>query len=115
MATHSAEARKLRRELDKQLGAAARQAGRPLRWSPSELQVLDLITDAIDRKLDLQKDYTAAEDSKTRVQISTEVRLLEAHIERMLRRVKVEIPQPVSRRSQKAAEAARIRWSRDAG
>ena len=110
MATHSSEARRLRRELDKQLDAAARQSGRSLRWSPSELQLLELITDAIDRKVDLQKDYAAAEDAKARVQISTEVRLLEGHIERMLRRVKVEVPQPVTRRSQKARDAANARW-----
>jgi hypothetical protein len=75
MATHSSEARRLRRDLDKQLALAAAASGRQLRWSPSELELLELITAAIDRKVDLQADYAAADEAKLRVKLSAEIRL----------------------------------------
>ena len=112
---HSPEARRVRRELDQQLAATAAATGRDLVWTPQDRVVLALIAPGIDRKCDLQRDYSAAVDSKTRIKLSAELRLVEASIERFLRRVHTDMPAPMSRRSQKAQAAARIRWSRDAG
>lgn len=112
---HSAEARRVRRELDQQLAASAAATGRDLIWSAQDRVVLSLIASVIDRKNDLQRDYAAATDAKTRVKVSAELRLVEGSIERFLRRVHTDIPAPMSRRSQKAQAAARVRWSRDAG
>lgn len=77
--------------------------------------VLSLIQAAIDRTCDLQRDYAAAEDAKTRAKLSAELRLLEANVERLLRRVKTDVPAPMSRRSQKAQAASLVRWRSDAG
>ncbi len=114
MARHSPEARRTRRELDKRLAAVGAASGRDLYWTPQEVQILDLITDAIDKRADLQADYLAATDPKTRVMLSTEIRLLAGAIERLLRRINTELSAPMSRRSQKAQAAARVRWARDA-
>ena len=105
----------MRRELDRRLAAVGAASGRDLRWTPQELQILDLVVDAIDKKTDLQADYQAAADAKTRVMISTEIRLLAGTIERLLRKIDTDLPAPMSRRSQKAQAAARVRWARDAG
>jgi hypothetical protein len=92
MAHHSSEARRVRRDLDKELAASAAASGRNLVWSAAETQVLRLISAAIDRKVDLSVDYAAATDAKVRVKLSAEVRLLGAHIARLLKQVKTELP-----------------------
>lgn len=108
---HSPEARKVRRELDKELAAAGAASGRDLVWSAAETQVLGLISAAIDRKVDLSADYAAATGANVRVKLSSEVRLLEGHIARLLKQVKTDIDEPVSRVSEKAQMAANVRWA----
>jgi hypothetical protein len=105
----------MRRELDEQLAAAATASGRTLVWTAQDREVLTLISSAIGRKCDLQRDYAQAVEPKLRIKLSAELRLLEASIARLLRAVKTDVPEPMSRRSQKAQMAARARWSRDAG
>jgi hypothetical protein len=112
---HCYEARRVRRELDQQLAASAASSGRSLAWSAQDREVLVLISAAIDRKHDLAGDYAAAVESKNRIKISAELRLLESGIARMLRQVSTEIAKPMSRPSQKAQAAALARWSRNAG
>jgi uncharacterized protein YqeY len=111
---HCAEARRVRRELDEQLAATAKVTGRNLVWSAQDREVLALITSAIDRKVDLTKAYEAEEETKLRVKLSTEIRLLESHLARLLRQVQTDTPQPMSQRSLKAQRAAYARWDRDA-
>lgn len=107
-----AEARRVRRELDQQLADAGRAAGMTLTWSAQEREILDLIRAQLNRKHDLGQDYADAEDAKTRVQVSSELRLLEASIERLLRRVKTEVPAaPESIATIRARAAADARWS----
>lgn len=103
----------MRRELDKQLAAAAAASGARLDWTAQEREVLELISSTIDRKCDLQADYAAASEPKVRVKLSAEIRLLEAAVARMLRQVKTEAPQQLSLRSLKAQRAAWVRWDRD--
>jgi hypothetical protein len=112
---HCAEARRVRRELDKQLAASAAASGRDLIWTAQDKIVLGLIISSIDRKCDLQRDYAAAVDGKTRVRVSAELRLIEAQLGRLVKQIVTELPQLMSRRSQKAQAAARVRWARDAG
>lgn len=109
---HSPEARRVRSELDKQLAASAAVSGRDLVWTAQDKVILGLIVSSIDRKCDLQRDYSAAVDAQTRVKVSAELRLVEASIERFLRRIHTELPAPLNRRSQKAQAAARVRWSK---
>jgi hypothetical protein len=63
----------------------------------------------------LQRDYSAAADTKTRVKISSELRLLEGAIAGLLKSVRTEVPAPESLRTIKARRAANTRWCRDAG
>jgi hypothetical protein len=108
---NSPEARRVRRELDQQLADAGRGAGMTLVWSAAEREILDLIRDQINRKCDLQRDYAAAEDARTRVQVSAELRLLESSVERLLRRIKTDVPAaPESIATVRARAAATKRW-----
>lgn len=110
---HCAEARRVRRELDQQLAATAAASGRDLVWTAQDRVVLGLIQTAIDRKHDLTADYAGATEAKTRVKISAELRLLEAAVARLVKQVHTDIPAPMSRRSQKAQAAARVRWGKE--
>jgi hypothetical protein len=112
---HSPEARRVRRELDKELAETGASTGRSLAWSAADRKVMALLASAIDRECDLRRDYAARAEPKLRIKLSAELRLLEASIARLLRAVKTDVPEPMSRRSQKAQMAARARWSRDAG
>lgn len=112
MARHSADASRVRRELDKELAESAAVSGRELVWSAAETQVLELISAAIDRKVDLSRDYAAATEPNVRVKLSGEIRLTEGHVARLLKQVKTDVPEPVSRVSQKAQMAARTRWDK---
>ena len=110
-----AEARRVRRELDAQLAATAAATGRTLVWTAQDREVLALMASSIDRKCDLQRDYAAAAEAKTRVKISAELRLLEASVARLLKQITTDLPEPESLRTIKARQAARARWDRDAG
>jgi hypothetical protein len=112
MAQHSSEARRLRRDLDRELAAVSAETGEPMAWNAVELQIIGAIVDAIDRKVALEADLAAADDAKARVALSGEIRLTEGHVERLLRRIKTELPQPESKRTQKARAAANVRWNR---
>jgi hypothetical protein len=112
---HCAEARRVRRELDEQLAAASAATGRDLVWTAQDRVLLSLIASAVDRKCDLQRDYAQAEQAKTRVKISAELRLVEAQLARLVKQVNTDVPGPMSLRSVKAQRAARARWNEDAG
>lgn len=110
----SAEARKVLRELDAELAQSAIRLGEPsLEWSAAERVILDQIADGIDRKVDLLEAYsTAVDDPKARVKLSSELRLLEQSIARLLRHINTEPPAP---KSVKHVRAAQARWNRGAG
>jgi hypothetical protein len=50
MAARSNEARRIRRELQRQLDAVSRATGQPMQWTPEETAVIDMICDCYDRK-----------------------------------------------------------------
>ncbi|WP_156746298.1 hypothetical protein [Mycobacterium sp. 1423905.2] len=99
-------------ELESQLAVASRRHGRTVAFTPSEAAVVGMVCDEIDRKAGLKRLYGRAETVKEKLKISTEIRLLEASIDRMLRRVKVDMPAEAapSVRTRKARHAANVRW-----
>lgn len=112
MAHRSSEARRIRRELDKQLAAVAVATRQPLTWTPEEVAVLDMISNVFDRKALLEARLPVADDDKALVKLSGEIRLLEGHAARLLKSIRVEMPKtaPESKRTVKARAAANVRW-----
>lgn len=108
---HSSEARKMLRALDAELADVSRRLGRPVEWSERDRAVLELIASNIDRKVDLSARYCDAEDTKVRVKLSAELRLLEAALARLLKQIDPE-PAVPSPRSVQASRAAHARWDR---
>src|SRR5690606_12876363 len=111
----SLEAKKMRRELDKQLGKVAAIMGLPASWTAAEEAVLGLISDQIDRKVELSEAYQSAPDHKVAVKLSGEIRLLEASIARLLKQVEPVPPAPDSAKTVKARHAANARWRGEVG
>lgn len=109
---HSAESRRIRRELDKELSAAGQRSGQTLVWSAAEKAILNRISDTVDHIADLTIDYRDAADAKTRVKISTELRLLDASLVRLLKQIKTDVPSAESRITVKNRAAARARWDK---
>ncbi|OBG36199.1 hypothetical protein [Mycolicibacter heraklionensis] len=107
---------KVRQELDAELASASRRAGRALEWSAAERAVLELISADFDRISDLRAAYaTAAEAGEVKIQVklSTELRLLEQSVARLLRQVKTDLPAAPSVTTLKARRAANARWERE--
>lgn len=113
---HCAEALALLDALDAELAENSEDRGltgdEAMSWSAAERVVLDMVADAVDRKVDLFARYLGSCDDKVRVKLSTEVRLLEGSIAKLLRSVSTDLPEPRSNVSRKASHAARVRWSR---
>jgi hypothetical protein len=109
----SSEARKIRRDLDKELAAAGLQSGQNLVWSAQEEVVLGLISDEIDRKETLLEAWREATDPKVQVKLSAEARLLEQSIARLLKLIKIDLPARDSNKTVKARRAANVRWDRE--
>jgi hypothetical protein len=82
----------------------------PLEWSAAERAQRELIACAMDRIVDLTRMYEASDDYKAKVKLSGERRLSEAHLARLLKEVKTELPPEPPHRSRKAAHAANKRW-----
>lgn len=99
-------------ELEDELAASGARAGQELCWDAADRALLDLIAAALDRGTDLAADYQLAEDAKSRMKLSAELRLTEQAIARMLKQVKTDVPQPMSITSMKAQRAARARWDK---
>lgn len=111
-AEHCAEAVALLKRLDAELAENAKQLGKPLKWSASESAILELAADTIDRRVGLQALYESTEDGKLRLKIASELRLIEAAFARLLAKIKTDLPEPPSKTSRKATDAARARWER---
>lgn len=111
----SAEARRIVRELEKELESSSVRAQKSLSFTAAERATLDLICADIDRISDLQKAYDEATEVKVKVKLSTEMRLLESSVARMLKGFKTDLPPAETNTTQKARRAARTRWDRAAG
>jgi hypothetical protein len=106
----SSEARKVLRELDAELASASKRAGKTLVWTAADRALLTLIASNIDRRVDLAALYSAAEDVKSRVKLSAELRLLEGSLARLLKMVRTDVPEPESQVTIQARRAAMRRW-----
>jgi hypothetical protein len=110
----SPEAQQLLTALDAELAAAAKRDGRDLVWSAAERQVLSMIGEAIDRKVELSAQYESAEGgSVAQVRLATELRLTEQAIAPLFKQISTEIAPPLSTTSLKAQRAANTRWNRE--
>jgi hypothetical protein len=115
MVERSVEALNVLRELDSELAAVSERAGRSLVWTAADKELLALIADTIDRKVDLTVLYEATPDISPRVKLSAEIRLLEGSLARLLRMVRTDVPEvrqpePSYVRSARASRAAKARW-----
>jgi hypothetical protein len=78
--------------LDAELASEAKRTGRALVWTETDRQLLSLIGDAIDRKVDLTVLYDATPDISPRTKLSSELRLLEGLLARLLKQVHFDVP-----------------------
>ena len=69
----SAAALQLRRELDAELLANGLAAGEDLQWSAAELAVLELISNHVDRREELQAAYDESDQVRVRIALATEI------------------------------------------
>jgi hypothetical protein len=114
MAAKSAEARRVPRELDKELAAASLRQGRTVVWSAQEQTVLAQISSILDRKADFLGAYEASDEVKLRLKLSAEIRLLEQAAARLVQQIRTDVPAPLSHTSRKASQAAKTRWNHSA-
>jgi hypothetical protein len=109
----SPEARKVMRELHKELESASNRARKKLEFSAAERSVLDLISANLDRISDLRAAYAEVSEVKVRVKLSTELRLLEQAVARLLRLIRTDLPAPESGTTRRARRAADVRWGKE--
>jgi hypothetical protein len=114
MAAKSAEARRLLRELEKDLAASSLRQGQNVVWSPQEQAILAQISSILDRKADFLEAYEASDEVKLRLKLSAEIRLLEQAAARLVKEIKTDVTAPQSYTSAKASQAAKARWDRAA-
>ena len=108
----SAEARRVLRELHRELESASKRARKQLEFSAAERAVLALISENLDRISDLRAAYAETDEVKVRIKLSTEMRLLETNVARLLRQVKTDLPAPDSNVTLQARRASNARWDR---
>jgi hypothetical protein len=110
----STEAQSLLAALDAELSDSAKKAGRDLVWSAAEKQILGMIAEAVDRRVELSAAYEEAEpQSVAKVRLATEIRLTEQAVARLFKQISTEIAPPLSVTSLKAQRAANSRWNRE--
>lgn len=115
MAAKSLEARRVLRDLDKELEAASLERGEQLVWSAQEAAILGQLSTVLDRKAELLELYQDAESVTMKLRLSQEIRLLEASAARLLRDIKTDAAPAESMTTRKARRAARARWDRRSG
>lgn len=115
MAAKSAEARKVLRELDRELSEAGRSKGITLVWSAAEASILAQIASVLDRKADFLVVYEETEDVGQRLKLSAEIRLLEGLSARLVKQVRTDLAVAESSTTRRARSAANARWQRAQG
>ena len=115
MAPKTEAAQALIAALDEELASAAKATGQDLVWSCQEQDLIGMLADAVDRRVELSEQYAQLRDRKDlglRIKLAGELRLLEGSISRLHRQITVEVPQPKSIMSIKASRAANAHWDR---
>ena len=116
MAPKTEAAQALIAALDEELASAAKATGQDLVWSAQELDLIEMLGSAVDRRVELSEQYAQLRDRKDlglRIKLAGEIRLLEGAISRLHRQISTEVPQPKSLTSIKASRAANARWDRE--
>src|ERR1700739_3027374 len=113
MAQHSAEGRRVRRDLDKMLEQVSQMGGRQETFDVTETARISLLIDLIDRKCELQQLYREADDAALKLKIATEVRLAEGQAARLLKELQPKLPAASrssgsNRATQRARRAANL-------
>jgi GAF domain-containing protein len=111
-AERSTEAVRVLAELDAELDANSKRTGRNMAWTAAERQLLSLVADHVDRQVELQTMYEACGQTRTKLAIATELRLVQSGIARLLKQIDADPAEdaPMSVRSRKAQKAAYSRW-----
>ncbi len=107
-------AQQLMRDLDAELAANGQAAGEQLQWSAADRAVLQMISNHLDRRDELQAAYDSCtpDQVRTRIALATEIRLIESGVGRLLRQVRTDVDPPESITSIKARKAVNSRWDR---
>jgi hypothetical protein len=121
-APKTVEAQRFLRDIDAELQSNAEAAGVSLAFSAAERETLGNVAALIDRKVELRQAYEgAADDTRLRIALSTEIRLIEGAITRMLNSVDMCAPvaeddaddEVITPTQRKARAAAQSRWKRE--
>ena len=110
----SPAARKLLRDLEKELDASGQATNQQLVWTAADSMVIDQCADMLDRKAELQVMYDEAEKQTAKVRLSGEMRLLEQASSRLIKTLRTELPKIESRRTVMNRHAANVRWGNSA-
>ncbi|BCO63533.1 hypothetical protein MINTM006_34830 [Mycobacterium intracellulare] len=112
---HCAEAVSVLASVRAELAENSEFHGEDLAFSAAEEAVLELVADAIDRKVDLSAQYADTDDAKLQLKLAVEIRLTESAIAKLLKQIRTDVPaapEPQSHVSRKASQAAKARWRR---
>lgn len=117
MSTRSVEAQVVLDGLDEELNAAANTIGTTLVWTAADNQLREYVAAHVDRRAILQAEYDSTEDNRLRIALSTELRLTEQSLARLIKQLLSGLPtpedeKPPSATTIKARKAARARWDR---
>jgi len=86
-------------------------------WTAGDNQLREYIAAHVERRASLQVEYDGTEDNRLRIALSTELRLTEQSLARLIKQLLSALPtpedeKPLSATSIKARKAARSRWDR---
>lgn len=99
--------------LDSELADTAKRLGESLSWSAAERELRDILARTIDRRELLHGMLDKAGTPKECVRLSTEIRLLNASIGKLLKEIRTEPSAPESRATVRNRAAANVRWQRE--
>lgn len=115
MAAKSAEARRVLRDLNKELEVVSKSRSQKLVWSAQESAILDQISSILDRKSELLGLYEEARSVKNKLKLSQELRLLERAAASLVSQIRTDLPEAEGFNTTRARRAARARWERNRG
>jgi hypothetical protein len=109
---HSAAANRMIAELDAELERVSQEHGKPLVWTVDEIEHRRQLVETIDRRTRIQAalDRCEPDDRKSLVAFSTEIRLLDQAVSRLLKLLDLSEPAPQTLTQVKARAAAHRRW-----
>jgi hypothetical protein len=99
--------------LDRDLADTSKRLGERLSWSAAEVELRDILARTIDRRELLHGMLDKAETPKECVRLSTEIRLLNAAISKLLKEIRTEPTAQESRATVRNRAAANVRWERE--